>query len=69
MKEAIVMFRITLLTVATLLAFAGIHLLARWDRRTHAACAAGVMRDFYPRAVFCDEAVFRYGGWQACFRQ
>jgi hypothetical protein len=29
--------------LGTLLAFAGIHLLARWDRRTQAACAAGVM--------------------------
>jgi hypothetical protein len=31
------------------------------------ACAAGVMKAFYPRAVFCDESVFQGGGWQACF--
>lgn len=33
------------------------------------ACAEGVMQEFYPRAVFCDESVFQNGGWQACFGQ
>src|SRR3974390_435496 len=33
------------------------------------ACARLVMGDYYPEAVFCDESVFRYGGWQACFAQ
>jgi hypothetical protein len=33
------------------------------------ACARLVMGDYYPEAVYCDEAVFRLGGWQACFGQ
>jgi hypothetical protein len=30
-------------------------------------CAEGVMQEFYPKAVFCDQTVFQSGGWQACF--
>ncbi len=30
-------------------------------------CAEGVMREYYPKAVFCDVSVFQNGGWQACF--
>jgi len=33
------------------------------------SCAERVMKAFYPKAVFCDQSVFRYGGWQACFGQ
>jgi hypothetical protein len=32
-------------------------------------CAQGVMQEYYPQAVYCDESVFRLGGWQACFAQ
>jgi len=31
------------------------------------ACAEGVMKAFYPKAVYCDESLFQSGGWQACF--
>jgi hypothetical protein len=32
-------------------------------------CAHRVMKEYYPQAVYCDEAVLRSGGWQACFAQ
>ena len=31
-------------------------------------CAQGVMGDYYPVAVWCDQSIFRQGGWQGCFR-
>ncbi|MGE5259015.1 MAG: hypothetical protein ACM3KE_20260 [Hyphomicrobiales bacterium] len=29
-------------------------------------CAQGVMGDYYPVAVWCDNSTFIHGGWQAC---
>jgi len=31
-------------------------------------CAQGVMGDYYPQAVWCDQQLFMKGGWKACFR-
>ncbi|AXC11918.1 hypothetical protein ACPOL_2602 [Acidisarcina polymorpha] len=31
-----------------------------------AKCAHGQMREYYPRAYYCDKHVFEAGGWKAC---
>lgn len=42
---------------------------ARQDVIDAGNCARGVMRAFYPRAVYCDKDVLLNQGWQACFPQ
>ncbi len=32
-------------------------------------CAAQVMGDYYPVAIWCDQSTFEHGGWQACARK
>jgi hypothetical protein len=32
-------------------------------------CAEGVMKAYYPQAVYCDKDVLLNQGWQACFVQ
>jgi hypothetical protein len=39
------------------------------DVSADAKCTAAVMRDYYPRSVYCSKSVYEQGGWEACFSQ
>ena len=39
---------------------------SREDAVKAAACAQGVMGEYYPQAVYCDKQVFISEGWQSC---
>jgi hypothetical protein len=40
---------------------------SREDAVKAAKCAYKVMRQYYPRAVYCDKQVFINEGWRGCF--